>query len=233
MTERQDALGAISAMLPDNTSLVTGAIRVEPKVAGQAGEFVFNSVYSIGSNGEIEAATDKVHLVPFGEYLPFEEILEGLGLRQLAGNRGGFEPGNSRKLLNSSIGPDFLPLICYEIIFSGNIWQGNGRAGWLLNLTNDSWFGLTPGPYQHLRQAIVRGVEEGLPLVRVANSGISVVTDPYGRIVGQLQLGESGIIDSQLPIGLTTTPFASYGLWIFWIVTAIFFAIGLFPLRKS
>ena len=79
LTERQDALGAISAMLPDNTSLVTGAIRVESKVAGQAGEFVFNSVYSIGSNGEIEAATDKVHLVPFGEYLPFEEILEGLG----------------------------------------------------------------------------------------------------------------------------------------------------------
>ncbi len=233
LTERQDALGAISAMLPENTSLITGAIRVETAAVGQSEVYVFNSVYAIGPGGEIEAAADKVHLVPFGEYLPFREALESIGLQQLAGDRGGFAPGNSRKLVTSGIAPQFLPLICYEVIFSGNLMDGNQRAGWIVNLTNDGWFGSTPGPYQHLRQAILRAVEEGLPLVRAANSGISLVVDPYGRVVKELSLGKSGILDSKLPKALGPTVFSQYGNSIFWIVTALFFAIGLFPLRKS
>ena len=233
LTERRDALAAISAMLPDETSLITGAVRVEPAATGNASGFVFNSVYVVDSEGEIAAAADKVHLVPFGEYLPFQELAESLGLQQLARANGGFEPGSSRKLISTDIGPAFLPMICYEIIFSGELGHENERPGWILNLTNDAWFGRTPGPYQHLRQAIVRGVEEGLPVIRVANSGISVVSDAHGRVIRKISLGERGVADSPLPVRLERPIFTLYGGWIVWILSAWFFAIGLFPLRKS
>ncbi len=233
LTERRDALAAISAMLPDGTSLITGAARVERAATQNASGFVFNSVYVVDGDGEIAAAADKVHLVPFGEYLPFQEFAESLGLQQLTGTKGGFEPGSSRKLISTGIGPKFLPMICYEIIFSGEIWSGNQRPGWILNLTNDAWFGRTPGPYQHLRQSIIRGVEEGLPVIRVANSGISVVSDAYGRIVKEIPLGTRGVVDSPLPAHVKRTIFAQYGGWILWITCVLFFATGLFPLRKS
>ena len=232
LTERRDALAAISAMLPEGTSLITGAARVEHAAAGDRQGLVFNSVYVIGDKGEIITAGDKVHLVPFGEYLPFQKFAESLGLRQLVSGPAGFEAGSSRKLLSTGSGPDFLPLICYEIIFSGMLKTPTQKPGWLLNLTNDAWFGNTPGPYQHLRQSVLRGVEEGLPVIRVANSGISSVSDPYGRIISYIPLNEKGVLDSPLPDRIEDTIFARFGGIIGLVVTLVFFAIGLFPIGK-
>lgn len=231
LTQRRDTLAAIGSMLPEGTSLLTGAARAEAATSGSQG-FVFNSFYVINHQGEIVSAADKTHLVPFGEYVPFKNLVSSLGIKQLANQNGGFEAGSSRKLLSTGIGPKILPLICYEIIFSGNLWNKQERPGWIVNLTNDAWFGNTPGPYQHLRQSVLRGVEEGLPVVRVANSGVSGVYDAYGRTIKELELGKSGIIDSQLPVSLEPTLFKRWNGTFHWIVFGIFFIFGLFSLRK-
>ncbi|MGB7286289.1 MAG: apolipoprotein N-acyltransferase [Salaquimonas sp.] len=214
LTERRDVLASIGEMLPEGTRLITGAMRAEPGAAGNAYGNVYNSVYLIESNGEIAEAADKTHLVPFGEYLPFQEMLEAIGLEQLTRLRGGFASGSGRKLLAQNTDHPILPLICYEIIFPGEIRNPDrpkqDAPKWIVNLTNDGWFGFTPGPYQHLRQSIVRGVEEGLPIVRVANTGFSVVTDPVGRTLHSLGLGKQGVIDSQLPGSLNTTLYTEF-----------------------
>ena len=155
--------------------------------------------------------------------------MESLGIMQLTKLEGGFEPGPSRKLLETGTGPSFLPLICYEIIFSGTLWKGEDRPGFILNLTNDAWFGRTPGPYQHERQSILRSVEEGLPLIRVANSGISGIFDSYGRSLNRLQLGEVGVIDGRLPKATDPTTFVLFGSEIVLGVVFGFLIIGLFP----
>jgi len=225
LTERRDAMAAIAAMLPPGTSLITGAMRTEAPISMNEEGFVFNSVYAIDSEGLISAAADKTHLVPFGEYLPFQDMLESLGFSQLTKVRGGFEPGNGRKLISVGPGPAFLPLICYEIIFTGKIRGKDQFPGWIVNLTNDAWFGNTPGPYQHLQQSIVRGVEEGLPIVRVANSGISAVSDGYGRVLHTLPLGEQGVIDALLPQKTSATVFSGYGNFIFFALMGVFLVI--------
>ncbi len=231
LTQRRDTLAAIGSMLPEGTSLITGAARAEAATSASEG-FVFNSVYIIDHKGEIASAADKTHLVPFGEYIPFQKLVGSLGIEQLANQDGGFEAGSSRKLLSTGIGPKMLPLICYEIIFSGALWNEQERPGWIVNLTNDAWFGNTPGPYQHLRQSVLRGVEEGLPVVRVANSGISGVYDAYGRAIKELPLGEAGIIDSQLPVALKPTVFKAWNGTLHWVIIALFFCFGLFSLRR-
>lgn len=218
LTERRDVLAAIGELLPENTRLVTGAMRAEPGAAGDPYGKVYNSVLLVESNGEIAEAADKTHLVPFGEYLPFQTMLESVGLEQLTRLRGGFEEGASRRLLARDSSHPLLPLICYEIIFPGEIRPQAGDAAgdsvapkWIVNLTNDAWFGFTPGPYQHLQQSLARTVEEGLPLARVANTGISVVSDPFGRIVERLDLGARGIVDSRLPAHTRPTIYSRYG----------------------
>jgi len=233
LTERRDALAAIASMLPEGTSLVTGAARAEEAGAADRKDLVFNSVYVVDHNGVIISAADKVHLVPFGEYLPFQELAESIGLQQVTQVQGGFTAGNSRKLLSTAIGPAFLPLICYEIIFSDAVWQGEKRPGWIVNLTNDAWYGITPGPYQHERQAVVRAVEEGLPLARVANSGISGVYSAYGEPISTLPLGTRGIIDAELPSAAPKTMFSVNGNLHFWICFVLFFSIGLIPRIKT
>ena len=125
--------------------------------------------------------------------LPFRRLLERLGIRQITDCPGGFSAGPRRRTLTLPGAPPFAPLICYEIIFPGAVTEPGNRPGWLLNLTNDAWFGDTPGPYQHFLQARVRAVEEGLPLVRAANSGISAIVDAYGRVLEGLGVGQSGV----------------------------------------
>lgn len=233
LTERREVLGAIGELLPPGTRLVTGAMRAEPGAGGDPYGKVYNSVLLIEENGEISAAADKTHLVPFGEYLPFQPTLESIGLQQLTRMRGGFEAGSSRRLLALDTDHPFLPLVCYEIIFSGQIrnpYSGaEAEPKWIVNLTNDAWFGFTPGPYQHLRQSMVRAVEEGLPVVRVANTGVSAVIDAYGRMKARIPLGERGVRDSGLPTPTATpTLFSRYGHTIFFamLVFALLLAVA-------
>ena len=181
---------------------------------------LFNSIYVIDDEGEIRDAYDKVHLVPFGEYLPVRGFLESLGIRQLIALPGGFAPGSRRRTMTVPPVPPFGPLICYEIVFPGEVIDPADRPRWLLNLTNDTWYGDTPGPYQHFAQARVRAVEVGLPLVRAANSGISAIVDPYGRIAASLPLGATGVVDGILPAPLDPTIQARFGDLVFLLLIA-------------
>ena len=175
----------------------------------------YNSIYVIDHTGSILSIYDKLHLVPFGEYLPFQNFLERLGLMQLTKVQGGFLAGDRRRRIAVPPAPPMLPLLCYEVIFPGEAVPRGERPGWLLNLTNDAWFGISSGPYQHLQQARVRAIEEGLPLVRAANSGISAVVDPFGRIVRSLPLGSEGVLDTALPRPIAATIYARIGdLWL-------------------
>jgi apolipoprotein N-acyltransferase len=210
LTREADAMAQIAALLPSGTVLITGAARA-PESTGGPVTRAYNSIYVIDHDGSVLSVYDKVHLVPFGEYLPFQNYLERLGLMQLTKVQGGFIPGERRRALAVPRAPSFLPLICYEIIFPGAAVPRGERAGWMLNLTNDGWFGLSAGPYQHLQQARLRAIEEGLPVVRAANTGISAVVDPLGRIVRSLPLGSEGVLDGALPQPLQPTPYARFG----------------------
>ncbi|MEZ5799759.1 MAG: apolipoprotein N-acyltransferase [Nitratireductor sp.] len=232
LTERRDAISALAAMIPDGTKLVAGALRVEKPAPGASRERVFNSVFVIDANGEIVGASDKTHLVPFGEYLPFEPLMASLGIEQLTHLRGGFEEGTMRQLLDGGEAGKFLPLICYEAIFPGQAVPVGIRPDWLLNLTNDAWFGFSPGPFQHWQQARIRGVEEGLPMVRAANDGISSITDAQGRIVAKLGLGERGILDAAIPELRIRTLYSRYGNLILGGMLLFLFIISLFGRRQ-
>lgn len=198
LTENPGALSRMAEMLQVGQTLVTGAVRQEDGVGGNTRRF-YNTIYAIDDEGQIIGSADKAHLVPFGEYLPFEELLRDYGLKPVADSFGGFSGADRRALLTLPGGLNAVPLICYEAIFPRLSETAEARGGLLLNLTNDAWYGFTPGPYQHLRQAQLRAVETRLPLVRAANSGISVVTDSAGRISGSLPLGEKGVFDIELP----------------------------------
>jgi apolipoprotein N-acyltransferase len=211
LTREPDALAQIAALLHGGPVLITGAARAADLAPATRDLHAYNSVYVIDRDGTILSVYDKVHLVPFGEYLPFQRLLERLGLRQLTRLQGGFLAGDRRRLLAPPHVPKMLPLICYEIIFPNNVLPEGERPGWMLNLTNDAWFGESAGPYQHFQQARVRAIEEGLPLVRAANTGISAVVDPVGRIIHSLALGSEGVFDSALPQAIGQTVYGRWG----------------------
>ena len=211
LTREAEALAQIASLLRPNTILITGAVRAPDLSPTVAVTRAYNSVYVIGPDGSVLGVYDKVHLVPFGEYLPFQNFLEGLGLIQLTKMRGGFIAGERRRPLTVPRAPALLPLICYEIVFPGEAVPRGERPGWLLNVTNDGWFGRSAGPYQHFQQARVRAIEEGLPLVRAANTGISAVVDPVGRVLKSLPLGTEGILDAPLPKRIDPTPYVRIG----------------------
>lgn len=226
-----EALEAIGQLLPPGTRLLSGALRVRTPEAGSpagARREAFNSLMAFDSEGALTATYDKIHLVPFGEYLPLQDFLESIGLEQLTRMRGGFTAGPvPRPLLRVPGLPPLGVLICYEAVFPGAVVQGEERPGFLLNVTNDGWFGNTTGPRQHLQQARVRAVEEGLALVRVANNGISAMIDPEGRISKQLGLNERGVIDTDLPRPLPPPLYAQYGDLMFALILALFSVGGL------
>ncbi|MBB3997800.1 apolipoprotein N-acyltransferase [Aureimonas pseudogalii] len=208
LTDRPDAVARLAETLKPGETLLAGATRVE---AGSGEPRFYNSVYVIGEDGAVEGAGDKLHLVPFGEYLPFQALLESWGIRQLTELPGGFSAGAARRVMAAGEGGlRFLPLVCYEIIFGDEIDAAGERPDFILNVTNDAWYGLTPGPSQHLRQAQLTAVAFGLPLVRAANTGISVVADAAGRPVAGLALGEGGTVDAALPLAGPPTPFVRY-----------------------
>ncbi|MGI3899484.1 MAG: apolipoprotein N-acyltransferase [Janthinobacterium lividum] len=211
-----DALDAIAHALPKDGVLVTGAARVDgtPGSATNRARY-FNSIQVIGRStdggGAVGDTYDKVHLVPFGEYAPFQALMDRIGISQFVPIPGGFTPGARHKLLNVPGLPPIVPAICYEAIFSGDLRpDGDERpeAGAILNVSDDGWFGRTAGPYQHLVQARLRAIEQGLPLIRAANTGISAIIDPYGRVLEDLPLGEAGILDGFLPKNIPPTVFS-------------------------
>jgi apolipoprotein N-acyltransferase len=211
LTHEPEALKQIADLLPQGTTLITGAIRAPETAAGQEVARAYNSVYVIDHEGAILGIYDKVHLVPFGEYLPFQDFLERLGLTQLTKIRGGFIAGDRRRPMDVPGAPRMMPLVCYEAIFTEDAVPSGQRPGWLVNVTNDAWFGISSGPYQHFQQARVLAIAEGLPLVRAANNGISAVIDPAGRIIRSLPLGAEGVLDAPLPAALAPTLFARTG----------------------
>ncbi|MGC6475944.1 MAG: apolipoprotein N-acyltransferase [Parvibaculales bacterium] len=217
---RDAALQAdLTQLLPKQTSLIMGSLRREWQ-AGAARWQSFNSLF-VWRAGQIEAVYDKHHLVPFGEYLPFQAQLEALGLRQLTQLRGGFAAGAAPQLITlkkaPSFVPPFVPMICYEVIFPRDSMPANPaqRGDWIVNITNDGWFVQTAGPHQHFAMAQMRAIEEGLPVARAANTGISGMIDPYGRVIQSLPLGVAGVIDVALPPALEATIYARFGDKIF------------------
>jgi apolipoprotein N-acyltransferase len=211
LTREPDAMAQIADLLPKGTVLITGAVRAPDTPPGVRITRAYNSIYVIDHDGSVLSTYDKLHLVPFGEYLPFQDWMEKIGFVQLTKVQGGFIPGTRRRTMEIPNAPRALPLICYEAIFPGDVAARDDRPGWIVNLTNDGWFGISTGPYQHLQQVRLRAIEQGLPVVRAANTGISAVIDPLGRIVAQLGLGIEGVLDSGLPSAISPTIYARTG----------------------
>lgn len=172
----------------------------------------FNSLAVLGPDGTIGPVYDKFHLVPFGEYVPWGDALARFGISAFAAQQGnGYSPGSGPATMTAPGVAPFQPLICYEAIFPQHLRGLASRPAWLLQATNDAWFGRFSGPYQHLAQARLRSIESGLPLVRAANTGISAVIDPHGTIRQSLGLNVAGRIDAALPAALPETPWMRWG----------------------
>jgi apolipoprotein N-acyltransferase len=211
LTREADAMAQIAELLPKGTVLITGSVRAPDLPPGVRITRAYNSIYVIDHDGSVLSVYDKLHLVPFGEYLPYQDWLERLGFEQLTRVQGGFIAGTLRRALEIPQAPQALPLICYEAVFPSETATRGERPGWIINLTNDGWFGISTGPYQHLQQARMRAIEQGLPLVRAANTGISAVVDPMGRVVARLGLGLEGVLDAALPAAIAPTVYARGG----------------------
>jgi apolipoprotein N-acyltransferase len=202
-------LAALGSVVREGGAVIVGAPRTTPEPSTPFQ--VWNSLHAIDAKGRVIATYDKFHLVPFGEYVPFRKWLP---IAKITHGATDFSRGPGPQTLTIPGLPPVSPLICYEAIFPATArarepWR---RPGWLLNLTNDAWFGISSGPHQHLAAARLRAVEEGLPLVRVANNGISGIVDAYGRIRARLGLGLEGVIDGDLPVALAAPPaYGHYG----------------------
>jgi apolipoprotein N-acyltransferase len=205
LTAAPEALQEIRALTPADLVLMTGTVRVQARADG--GFTYFNSFFVFSHGGRLIGVYDKSHLVPFGEYLPLPDVLHALGVSKLIEMPDGFGEGPGPRTLDIPGAPKTDPLICYEIIFPGAV-VAKERPGWIVNVTDDSWFGPSTGPYQHLLMARMRAIEEGLPVVRNANTGISAVIDPLGRIRERLALGQMGFLDANLPRALPPTAYA-------------------------
>ncbi len=212
------ALSRLSDFLAGGAVLATGAARADAPMVERPARY-YNSILTLNRTGLLPARYDKHHLVPFGEYTPFARVLRRLGVTDFVQVPGGFSAGSGSDLLPMPGAPDALATICYEAIFPsewGGVREGAARrAGWILNVTDDAWFGMTPGPYQHFALARLRAIEWGLPLVRSANGGLSAIVDAHGRVVASLPLGEEGVIDGVLPGALPPTPESRWGAALF------------------
>ena len=208
LAQDEQARRAIAAALPPNAVLLAGTVRADWGADGRLAR-VYNSLVGVGPDGGLLTVFDKAHLVPFGEYMPLGGLLP---IRMVTGGMD-FTPGPGPVSISLPGIPAFSPLICYEVIFPGQV-VGAERPAWLLNVTNDAWFGHSAGPYQHLASARLRAVEEGLPMVRVAQTGISAVFDARGRALGRLGLGGTGSLTAWLPPVAVPTIFSWLGLLI-------------------
>jgi apolipoprotein N-acyltransferase len=214
--------------------VVTGFPRVEVDAGGRTR--YFNSMIFVGEGGRTLATFDKAHLVPFGEYVPLkglfralDSVFEALGLsirfQKVVEGGGDFVPGSGPRVIHLPGLPPVSPLICYEVIFPGAVTPAGERPDWLLNITNDAWYGNWAGPRQHLAIARFRSIEEGLPMLRAAGTGISAIIDAHGRVLEALDLNQRGVVDGRLPAPLAPTLYARFGDSIFWGLLAVFAAL--------
>jgi apolipoprotein N-acyltransferase len=234
LTRYPEAMARIARMLPQTTLLLTGAPREPLALDGTpiAGNPGYNAILAINSTGEIEQSYDKSHLVPFGEYLPFQGFWRMLGINQFVPGTNGWAAGEGNHLMSPPGSPPFLALVCYEAVFPGDIGDPK-TAQFILNVTNDAWFSGSIGPAQHAHHARLRAVETGLPLIRAANSGITFVTDPLGRITGRLPEDRVGVLDvvPDQPLGGGTI-FDVVGDWPFWGAVVVSLGLALAALRR-
>ena len=194
----------VTSLLNKDAYLITGATRRQGN--GDSATF-YNSILAFDSQGNQLGKYDKHHLVPFGEYLPYSNLLKKIGLNKLIPMEGEFSKGKKAANIYLKNTPPFAANICFEIIFSAKVVDRKYRPEWILNVTNDGWFGETIGPHQHLAQARMRAIEEGLPTVRVANTGYTAIFDPLGRKIAHLAKGKADVLDSQLPLKVEPTIF--------------------------
>lgn len=224
LNDRPDALQTLGDLLGEDQTLLAGAVRSET-TPGAAPRY-YNSMTQIGDAGQIVDAVDKVHLVPFGEYLPFSSLLHRFGLSKIVALPEDFSAAQTRAAISLPGGLSAVAFICYEIIFDDVVRKDAAGKDMLINLTNDAWFGDTPGPRQHFRQAQLRAVETGLPLVRAANSGISGVVDGFGRIVDAYGVNGVGALDVAVPTGKGTSLRVWNPVVAGWIVLCLLAAGG-------
>lgn len=220
-----DATAIAGAMQPGQT-LLMGLSRGEPDPEAPTGGRYYNSLFALNDVGDglrITAVYDKYRLVPFGEYLPLGGIMSALGVRSLVHVPADFSAGKRPAPIDLPNAPRVQPLICYESLYPGFTPGGGDRPRWIVNVSNDSWFGRTSGPLQHLNLASYRAIETGLPVVRATPTGVSAMIDPWGRIVADKRLdpGESGVIDVRLPEPTAITPYGRFGDSLFWLAVLI------------
>ncbi len=225
--QRPDALVALGELIGEDQTLLAGAVRLEGESPADPSARFYNSVVAINSAGELYDAVDKVHLVPLGEFVPFEDFLARLGITKLVELPGGFSAGGKRRAIEVAAGVRAVPYICYEVIFPGLAAAESADAQLIVNVTNDAWFGYSPGPYQHLRQAQVRAVEAGRPLLRAANNGISAAIDPFGRILDALELDGVGVMDVSVPLAPAAGWSFARPALLGWLAVALLAAIAL------
>jgi apolipoprotein N-acyltransferase len=225
LSESLELREILSSIAPKDGYVITGTpLREDGKI--------FTTLSVINENGEIPYHYKKAHLVPFGEYVPFRDLLP---IHKITPGAVDFTKGAGLRTLSIPSIPPFSPLICYEALFPGEVVDttaGAKRPEWLLNITNDAWYGLSAGPYQHLALVRIRAIEEGLPLVRVANNGVSAVVDPCGRVLHKLGLDDIGFIDFELPKALPATPYSRVKESFFWLLLAVAFT-GAIMLRRK
>lgn len=230
LSDDPERLARIGAATPDDGLTIVGTMRRSPADAELR---IWNSLLAIAPDGAVVGIYDKSHLVPGGEYVPFRDIVSAIGITKVTAGTIDFSAGPGVQTLALPGLPAVSPLICYEVIFPARVTAGSGGSEgaprWLLNLTNDAWYGNSPGPYQHFAASRLRAVEEGLPLVRVANTGISAIVDPFGRVIRRLDLDRAGFVDGPLPKPLERpTLYAVVGNWSPLTLAALTAALGLF-----
>ncbi|MDB5492242.1 MAG: Apolipoprotein N-acyltransferase / Copper homeostasis protein CutE [Micavibrio sp.] len=208
-----------------NHFIIAGTLRHEDTADGKTS--YYNSLVTYDNRLQPVSSYDKAHLVPFGEYIPFKDHIPLHPFVRFAG----FTPGKGIATQSVSTLPPYSGLVCYEVIFQGEVSVNTPRPAWMINVTNDGWYGNSPGPYQHLTMAVFRAVEEGIPLIRSANTGISAIIDPYGRITKRIEYGVAGYADSPLPAAAAGTWFNIFGRYIILLWMGILFGL-IFALRK-
>lgn len=222
----------ILVALQGNKVLLTGSLRRDKATEAAEEDRVFTSLIGFDANAEVFMRYDKWRLVPGGEYLPFEGLLNQMGFRKLVEVPGSFSAGAGPETFVIPSAGKAGPLICYEAIFSHDLIDPNNRPDWLINITNDGWFGQSAGPYQHFVSVRVRAVEQGLPIVRAANTGISGVVDGLGQIIEVSALGQEAIVQARLPAPLPAPLYGRYGDWILTTLVGVLTFFGIFFRRQ-